>query len=96
MEETGTFQSITYLDNAGLVDKARFLVLRGGSNFTMQPPTLTAAQSLLRESDGYAGLEASLENVYLAGSVVIDELLTGWDQYSENVPTAEGLPDNAE
>ena len=96
MEETGTFQSITYLDNAGLVDKKRFLVLRGGSNFTMQPPTLTAAQSLLRESDGYAGLEASLENVYLAGSVVIDELLTGWDQYSENVPTAEGLPDNAE
>ena len=96
MEETGTFQSITYLDNAGLVDKTRFLVLRGGSNFTMQPPTLTAAQSLLRESDGYAGLEASLENVYLAGSVVIDELLTGWDQYSENVPTAEGLPDNAE
>ena len=96
MEETGTFQSITYLDNAGLVDKTRFLVLRGGSNFTMQPPTLTAAQSLLRESDGYAGLEASLENVYLAGSVVIDELLIGWDQYSENVPTAEGLPDNAE
>ena len=96
MEETGTFQSITYLDNAGLVDKTRFLVLRGGSNFTMQPPTLTAAQSLLGESDGYAGLEASLENVYLAGSVVIDELLTGWDQYSENVPTAEGLPDNAE
>ena len=96
MEETGTFQSITYLDNAGLVDKTRFLVLRGGSNFTMQPPTLTAAQSLLRESDGYAGLEASLENVYLAGSVVIDELLTGWDQYSENVPTAEGLPENAE
>jgi len=96
MEETGTFQSITYLDNAGLVDKTRFLVLRGGSNFTMQPPTLTAAQSLLRESDGYAGLEASLENVYLAGSVVIDELLTGWDQYSENVPTAKGLSDNAE
>ena len=96
MEETGTFQSIIYLDNAGLVDKTRFLVLRGGSNFTMQPPTLTAAQSLLRESDGYAGLEASLENVYLAGSVVIDELLIGWDQYSENVPTAEGLPENAE
>ena len=96
MEETGTFQSITYLDNTGLVDKTRFLVLRGGSNFTMQPPNLTAEQSLLRESDGYAGLEASLENVYLAGSVVIDELLNGWDQYSENVPTAEGLPDNAE
>ncbi len=96
MEETGTFQSITYLDNAGLVDKTRFLVLRGGSNFTMQPPELTAAQSLLRESDGYAGLEASLENVYLAGSVVIDELLTGWDQYYENVPTAPELPDKAE
>ena len=96
MEETGTFQSITYLDNAGLVDKTRFLVLRGGSNFTMQPPNLTAEQSLLRESDGYAGLETSLENVYLAGSVVIDELLNGWDQYSESVPTAMGFPDKVE
>ena len=96
MEETGTYQSITYLDNTGLVDKTRFLVLRGGSNFTMQPPNLTAEQSLLRESDGYAGLEASLENVYLAGSVVIDELLNGWDQYSESVPTAMGFPDKVE
>ena len=52
----------------------------------MQPPNLTAEQSLLRESDGYAGLEASLENVYLAGSVVIDELLNGWDQYSRVYP----------
>ena len=42
MEETGTFQSITYLDNAGLVDKTRFLVLRGEAislcnHLTLQP-----------------------------------------------------------
>jgi len=28
--------------------------------------------------------------------VVIDELLNGWDQYSESVPTAMGFPDKVE
>ena len=76
------------------MDKKRFLVLRGEAISLCNHRHLQPHKAS-KESDGYAGLEASLENVYLAGSVVIDELLTGWDQYSENVPTAEG-PDNAE
>ena len=86
MEETGTYQALTYLDNINKVDKQRFMVLRGGSNYTMQPPTMTAAENLLRESDGYSGMELSLENIYLVGSVVIDELLKNWDSHGKQTP----------
>jgi Purine nucleoside permease len=46
MEDSATLQSLTYLDNAGLVDKDRLLILRTASNFTMQPPGLGAAENL--------------------------------------------------
>jgi len=86
MEETGTYLSIEYLHNSGRVDKNRFMVLRAGSNYTMQPPGVTAVENLLRENEGYAGLEAALESLYLVGSVVIDEILDNWGNYAENVP----------
>jgi len=86
MEDTGTYQAIYYLDKIGKADKDRFLVLRGGSNYTMPPPGVTAAQSLIKENEGYAGLEVALENIYLAGSVVIDELLSNWSIYGPRVP----------
>ena len=86
MEDTGTYQALYYLDKINKVDVDRFLVLRGGSNYTMQPPGVTAAENLLKENDGYAGMEASLENIYITGSIVIDELLSNWDQYAETVP----------
>lgn len=86
MEETGTYQSILYLDRIGRVDKQRFMVLRGGSNYTMPPPGVTAAAYLLRENEGYAGLNAALENLYRVGSKVVDELGAHWDRYEKTVP----------
>lgn len=89
MEETGTYQSIWYLDRLGRVDKDRFMVLRGGSNYTMQPPGEDAASHLLKENEGYAGLEAALESVHLAGTVVVNALLDDWDRYRATVPGAD-------
>ncbi len=86
MEETGTFLSIKYLHESGLVDKNRFMVLRAGSNFTMQPPGVSAAENLLKENEGYAGMEAALESLYLVGSVVIDEILANWEVYADTIP----------
>ena len=86
MEETGTYLSIQNLHELGRVDKERFMVLRAGSNFTMQPPGVGAAENLLRENDGYSGMRAALESLYLVGSVVIDELLGNWTHYRDNVP----------
>lgn len=86
MEETGTYQSIDYLDTVGRVDKRRFMVLRGASNYTMPPPGVDAATYLLRENEGYAGMHAALENLYTVGSKVVDELTAHWDRYGKSVP----------
>jgi purine nucleoside permease len=88
MEDTGTYQSLTYLHKIGRVDKERLMVLRTASNFTMPPPGVTAAESLLSENEGYTGVDLAVETAYIVGSVVIDELLAGWDVYEAAIPAA--------
>ena len=87
MEETGTFQSIVYLDRLGRVDRDRFMVLRTGSNYTVPPPGVSAVDNLLAENDGYAGLEAAVESLYLVGVRIVDDILANWDTYKHTIPT---------
>lgn len=86
MEDTGTMQALTYLDAIGRVDVARAMVLRAGSNYTIQPLGMSAAEHLLAENEGYSGMRASLESLYLVGSKVIDELLSNWGRYKTDSP----------
>jgi purine nucleoside permease len=86
MEDTGTYQSLTYLHGTGKVDKDRVMVLRTASNYTMQPPGMSAAEHLLKENAGYAGLHASVEAAYRVGSAVVDELVGKWSIYRERTP----------
>ena len=86
MEDTGTFQSITYLHPTGKVNKNRVMVLRTASNYTMPPPGMSAAEHLLKENTGYAGLNASVEAAYRVGSVVVDEIVGRWAIYRDHTP----------
>lgn len=87
MEDTGSYQAMIYLDKAGKADKDRFMVLRTASNFTMQPPGLSAAENLAMESSsGYAGMTPSLEAAHKVGSKVVHTLIENWDQYQEQIP----------
>ncbi|GJM30397.1 MAG: purine nucleoside permease [Cyclobacteriaceae bacterium] len=89
MEDTGTLQSLTFLNTAGLVDLRRVLVLRTASNFTMQHPGITAAQSLAGEKLGGAGYSAylpALEAAWLAGNPVVKELVNNWSDFREKLP----------
>ncbi len=88
MEETGTFQSLTYLDKIDRVDIDRVMVLRTASNFTMPPPGVSAAENLLRENEGYTGINLAVESAYIVGSVVIDEILDNWATYENQIPAA--------
>jgi purine nucleoside permease len=47
---------------------------------------MTAAEHLLKENDGYAGLNASVEAAYRVGSVVVDEIVGKWATYREHMP----------
>lgn len=86
MEDTGSFQSLTYLHPTGKVNKDRVMVLRTASNYTMQPPGMGAAEHLLKENEGYAGLNASVEAAYQVGSVVVNEIVTKWSTYRNTTP----------
>jgi len=88
MEDTGTLQALTWLSRAGRADVRRALVLRTASNFEMQWPGASAAQSLSGESlsKGYSAYIPSLEAAYLVGSRVVHEITGGWAVYEATPP----------
>ncbi|HZZ19513.1 MAG TPA: purine nucleoside permease [Opitutaceae bacterium] len=88
MEDTGTVQALTWLTRAGKADVSRVLVLRTASNYVMQWPGATAAQSLSGESldKGYSAYIPSLEAAYKVGSRVVHELSNGWAVYELTPP----------
>jgi purine nucleoside permease len=89
MEDTGTLRALTNLTRAGRADVKRTLVLRTGSNHDMQPPDLTAAQSMFGESIGhYSGFIPSLESAHAVGSRVVHALVEGWARYESEIPSA--------
>jgi len=92
MEDTGSYLSLSWLDKIGRADKNRVMVLRAASNYTMQPPGMTAAESLLNENKGYGGLRVAIESAYVVGSKVVDELLGNWSYYRDNIPQAKPVP----
>jgi purine nucleoside permease len=90
MEDTGTLQSLHFLAKAGKVDVKRVLVLRTASNFDMQRPGLSAAESLAENrNQGYAGFTAAVESAWKVGSTVIHELRSKWKIYKDHPPETQ-------
>ncbi|WP_221029960.1 purine nucleoside permease [Actomonas aquatica] len=91
MEDTGTYNSLSWLDRAGKVDVKRLLVLRTASNFSMQWPGGDAAESLSGEKlgPGYSAYFPSLDAAHRVGSKVVHALLEGWETYRTEMPGAE-------
>lgn len=89
MEDTGTLRALTNLTRAGRADVQRVLLLRAASNHDMQPPGLTAAQSLSGEDIGhYSAFVPSLEAAHAVGSRVVHALVEGWARYENEIPSA--------
>ena len=89
MEDTGTLAALNRLANAGRVDMDRVLVLRATSNFTMQHPGVSAAESLAGEGLSYSAFLPSLDVAYEVGRVVVDEVVDHWDLHGPKAPGAE-------
>ena len=88
MEDTASFQAVEYLDAIGRADRNRFMVLRAGSNYTVPPSGVTAAENLLAERKGYTGMTAALEALYQVGTTVIDELSSNWARWRDEIPSS--------
>lgn len=90
MEDAGTMLALTALTRAGRADVRRALVLRTASNFDMQWPGGTAAESMNGEKLGlYSAYLPSLEAAYGVGSRVVHELVAGWAHYEQAPPSAK-------
>ncbi|MCD8520802.1 MAG: purine nucleoside permease [Saccharospirillaceae bacterium] len=86
MEDTGTAQSLRYLTRAGKADEQRLMVLRTASNFTIPDPGVSAAENLINSGEHYSGLALAVDSAYRVGSVVVNEIVTHWEQYKNTVP----------
>jgi purine nucleoside permease len=87
MEDSGTLQALTFLDQAGRADRDRVLVLRTASNYTMQHRRATAAESLAGETKGeLSALLPALEAAWRVGRPVVGELVTRWRRYADQLP----------
>ena len=86
-EDAAYLQSLTFLAHAGRVDLARALDLRTGSDFSIPPKGMSAADFLKSEATGnYAANAGAIRNAYLVGSPVVRELAQHWPRYSRTVP----------
>ncbi len=89
MEDTGTLRALANLTRAGRADVNRALVLRTASNFDLQPPGITAAESLSGEKIGhYSAYIPSLEAAHAVGSRVVHALVDGWKIFETTPPSA--------
>ncbi len=87
MEDTGTLQSLEFLQKAGKVDRSRVLVLRTASNFDQQRDGITAAESLAETKIGsYAAFVPALEAAWRVGHVVVREIVANWSRYGSELP----------
>ena len=89
MEDTGTLRALTNLTRAGRAEVQRALILRTASNFDLQPPGITAAESLAGEKIGhYSAYLPSLEAAHAVGSRVVHALVDGWATFESTPPSA--------
>lgn len=81
VEDSGILEAIRFLDAGGKADFSRVMLLRTASNFSMQPPGLSAADSLARELDGFGAMQPACEAHWRVGSAVVRELTEHWAKY---------------
>jgi purine nucleoside permease len=86
MESQSLAGAMAIAAKQGLVDPARVLVLRTGSNPSMPPPGRSAVESVADEG---ASQIAAFEANYRVGVPVVHELLSHWDAYQDHVPGAD-------
>jgi purine nucleoside permease len=83
MEDSGFMEALERLAAMHRVDTTRVMVLRTGSNYSMQRPGHTAVESVTAP---YIGTKVALESAWLCGSTVLHQILAHWDSTESHVP----------
>jgi purine nucleoside permease len=89
MEDSGTMQALTFLNQAGRVDLRRVLVLRTVSNYDREPPGTSVADSLKEMVSGnYSAYIPSLEAAEIVGDKVVRDIVEHWSEREATIPHA--------
>jgi purine nucleoside permease len=89
MEDSGTLQALTFLNEAHRVDLQRVLVLRTVSNYDREPPGVLAADSLKSLSTGnYSAYFPALDAAEIVGDKVVRDIVAHWAQRAVEIPHA--------
>ena len=89
MEDTGTLQALTFLDQAGRADLKRVMVLRTVSNYDREAPGMTPAQSLKQLGDRkYAAFMPAVEAAETVGDKVVRDIVSHWAERESTIPHA--------
>ncbi len=87
MEDSGTMQALTFLDQAGRADLKRVLVLRTVSNYDREAPGVTPAENLKNMIAGkFAAYMPALETAERVGDKVVRNIVEHWDEREANLP----------
>ena len=87
MEDTGTMQALTFLNQAGRVDLQRVLVLRTVSNYDREPPGMNVVDSLKTMVSGnYSAYFPALEAAQAAGDKVVRDIVEHWAARESTLP----------
>ena len=79
MEDSGIAEALQRLEKMHRAEYGRLMVLRVGSNYSMQAPGQTAVESV---TSPYISSTA-FEDCWVVGSVVVRELVAHWDKYEK-------------
>jgi len=89
MEDSGTLQALTFLNQAGRVDLQRVLVLRTISNYDREPPGISAAESLNEMVFGnYSAYLPALDAAETIGDKVVRNIVEHWAERESTIPHA--------
>jgi purine nucleoside permease len=87
MEDSGTLQALTFLNEAGRVDLKRVLVLRTVSNYDREASGVSVADSLQSLAAGnYSAYLPALEAAEIVGDKVVRDIVAHWEQRAVETP----------
>lgn len=87
MEDTGVAHALQVLTLQGKADAQRLMVVRTGSNYSLQPEGRDAAQSLSAEAMELSALKPSVDAAYTVALPVVAEITGQWARYRDAVPS---------
>ncbi|KAF3200135.1 hypothetical protein TWF106_003455 [Orbilia oligospora] len=77
-EDNATLAVLVRAAAANLVDFARVIILRTGSDFDRAPPGIDELDHLLQAPQG--GFAGAIANIYVAGVRVVNDIVSHWDE----------------